>query len=139
MSMLNDIIWGIKDNEQECVANTSLVSVFAKRFPAGRWSFLRVAELMMIKFGESGHPVFRATSPLPEDPLKAKEVENYQYTSVPMVIRLKLFFAQSFLSISSVSTEQSQICVKSTAFVKQEQGDLLWQSILTDFSRQHTC
>ena len=60
------------------------MSLFAKRFSAGRWSFLglgsetkwystkqektsrkwdRVAELMMIKFGESGHPVFRATSP----------------------------------------------------------------------------
>ena len=24
----------------------------------------RIAELMMIKFGESGHPVFRATGPL---------------------------------------------------------------------------
>ena len=53
-----------------------------KRFPAGRWSFLgvgsetrwfstynerpqgewdKVAELMTIKFGESGHPLFRAT------------------------------------------------------------------------------
>ena len=41
----------------------------------------------------------------PEERSKAKEVENYRYTSVPMVMRLKLFFAQSFLSISSVSTE----------------------------------
>ena len=32
MSMFNDIIWGIKDNEQECIANATLVSVFAKRF-----------------------------------------------------------------------------------------------------------
>ena len=40
MSMFNDIIWGIKDNEQECIANATLVSVFAKRFPAGHWSFL---------------------------------------------------------------------------------------------------
>ena len=30
--------------------------------PIGEWD--RVAELMMIKFGESGHPVFSATSPL---------------------------------------------------------------------------
>ena len=30
----------IKDNEQECIAYATLVSVFAKRFPAGRWSFL---------------------------------------------------------------------------------------------------
>ena len=30
----------LKDNEQECIANSTLVSVFAKRFPAGHWSFL---------------------------------------------------------------------------------------------------
>ena len=93
MSMFNDIIWRIKDNEQECIANATLVSVFAKRFPAGRWSLLglgsenkwystynegprgewnRVADLMMIKFRESGHPVFRATSPLSRGMLKSK-------------------------------------------------------------------
>ena len=85
MSMFNDIMWRTTDNEQECIANATLVSLFAKRCPAGRWSFLgpgsekkwysaheskpqgewdRVAELMMIKFSESGHPVFRSTSPL---------------------------------------------------------------------------
>ena len=69
------------------------MSSFAKRFPAGRWSFLgpgsetkwystdnerlggewdRVAELMMIKFRESGHPVFRATSSLSRGTLKSK-------------------------------------------------------------------
>ena len=107
---------------------------FAKRFPAGRWSFLgpgsetkwystnkerpggkwdRVAELMMIKFGERGHPVFPSHRVhCLEERSKAKEVDNYLYTSVPMVIRLKLFFEQLFLSISSVSTEQSQICVR---------------------------
>ena len=30
----------IKDNEQECIANSTIVSSVAKRFPAGRWSFL---------------------------------------------------------------------------------------------------
>ena len=93
MSMFNDIIWGSEDNETECIANSTLVSLFAKRFPAGRWSFLgpgsetkwhspynerpegewdKVAELMMNKFGESGHPVFRATSPLSRGTLKSK-------------------------------------------------------------------
>ena len=93
MSMFNDIIWGIKDNVKECVANSTLVSSFAKRFPAGLWSFLglgsetrwystynekpqeewdKVADLMMIKFGESKHPVFRATSPLSRGVLKSK-------------------------------------------------------------------
>ena len=36
----------------------------------GEWD--RVAELMMIKFGETGHPVFRATSPLSRGTLKSK-------------------------------------------------------------------
>ena len=126
-SMFNDIMWRYKDNETECIANSALVSLFTKRFPAGRWSFFgpgsetqwystynerlggewdKVAELMMIKFGESSEPRVRCL----EERSQAKEVEGYLYTSVPMVIRLKLFFAQSFLSISSVSTEQSQIC-----------------------------
>ena len=68
------------------------MTLFAKRFPAGRWSFLgpgsetkwystnkerpggkwdRVAELMMTTFGESGHLVFRATSPLSRGALKS--------------------------------------------------------------------
>ena len=38
--------------------------------PQGEWD--KVAELMMIKFGEGGHPVFRATSPLSRGTLKSK-------------------------------------------------------------------
>ena len=98
MSMFNDIIWGSEDNETECIANATLVTLFATRFPAGRWSFLgpgsetkwystynerprgewdRVSELMMIKFRESGHPVFilrldHTTSCI----LQAKELEK---------------------------------------------------------------
>ena len=40
MSMFNDIIRGSKDNDQECIANATFVSIFAKRFSPGRWSFL---------------------------------------------------------------------------------------------------
>ena len=40
LSMFNDIIWGYEDNETECIANSTLMSQFGKRFPAGRWSFL---------------------------------------------------------------------------------------------------
>ena len=38
--------------------------------PQGEW--VRVAESMMIRFKESGHPVFRATSPLSRGTLKSK-------------------------------------------------------------------
>ena len=69
------------------------MTLFAKKIPARHWSFLgpgsetkwystdnerpagewvKVAELMMIKFGESGQPVFRATSPLSQGTLKSK-------------------------------------------------------------------
>ena len=71
MSMFNNIKW--RTTDKECIANSALVSLFAKRFPARRWSFLgpgsekkwystcnerpggewdKVAELMMIKVGE---------------------------------------------------------------------------------------
>ena len=84
MSMFNDISCGSKDNENECESNAQLVSQHAKRCGTGQWSFLglgsekkwysisadspqgewdRIAEKMMLEFGESGHLVFRATSP----------------------------------------------------------------------------
>ena len=85
MSMFNDISWGSRDNKVECESNAQLVSPYARRFGAGQWSFLgpgsekkwysisedspqgewdRIAEKMMLEFGESRHPVFRATTPL---------------------------------------------------------------------------
>ena len=93
MSTLNDISWGSKEKKQECELSAQLVSIDAKRFSPGRWSSFglgsekkwystheskpqgewnRVAELMMIKFGESKHPVFRSTSPLSRGVLKSK-------------------------------------------------------------------
>ena len=93
MSMFNDISWGSRDIEKECESKARLVSLYARRFGAGQWSFLglgsekkwysisadcaqgewdRMAEKMMLEFAESGHPVFRATSPLSRGQLKSK-------------------------------------------------------------------
>ena len=109
MSMFNDISWGSQDNEQECELSANLVSIYARRFSPGRWSFLglgsekkwysthdskpqgewdRVVELTKIKFSESGHPVFRATSPLSRGTLKSNVGGKYQYTSALMRERL---------------------------------------------------
>ena len=44
---------------------------------------------------------------------------------------MKLFFEQVFLKISSVFTEQSQICVKNADPALLEQGDLFWWDTLT--------
>ena len=40
MSMFNDISCGTKDNEQECLANAQLVSLNARKFGKGQWSFI---------------------------------------------------------------------------------------------------
>ena len=92
MSMFNDISCASKDNEQECLANDQLVSLYAKRFGEGQWSFIgpgsekkwysikedspqgildNMANIMMVTFRESGHPVFRATSPLSRSQLRS--------------------------------------------------------------------
>ena len=40
MSMFNDISWGSTDNEKECESNARRVSLHARRFGTGQWSFL---------------------------------------------------------------------------------------------------
>ena len=56
-----------------------------------------VAELMMIKLRESGHTQFSEPRVhWPEERSKAKEVENYQYTSALMRELLKLFSDKFF-------------------------------------------
>ena len=93
MSIINDISWRSKDNKKECESNAQLVSLYAKSFGAGQWSFLgpgsekkwssisedsphgewdRIAEQMMLTFTESKHPVFRSMSPLSRGVLKSK-------------------------------------------------------------------
>ena len=93
MSMFNDISCGTKDNEQECLAHARLVSLYARRFGTGRWSFIgpgsekkwysikedspqgiwdNIEEKMLMEFAESGFPIFRATTPLSRGQLRSK-------------------------------------------------------------------
>ena len=37
--MFNDIPCGSRDNEKECMSNANLVTLFAKKFGKGQWSF----------------------------------------------------------------------------------------------------
>ena len=93
MLMFNDISCGSRDNEKECMSNANLVTLYAKRFGKGQWSFLglgsekkwysisadspqgewdTMAEKMMLEFTEIGHPIYRATSPLSRGQLESK-------------------------------------------------------------------
>ena len=69
---------------------------------------------MVIKFGVSGLPVFRATNPLSRGTLKSRGGGklSIHYCVVFTTYEWKLLFEHLFPLISSVSTEQSQICVK---------------------------
>ena len=92
MSMFNDISCDRYDNKYECLRNAEFVKTFAKRFGIGQWSFIgpgsekkwypsenspqgawdHVAEELLLKFAESGHPIFRSTTPLSRGRLKSK-------------------------------------------------------------------
>ena len=92
MSMFNDISCDGKDNKEQCLRDADFVKTFARSFGIGQWSFIgpgsekkwypsenspqgewdRIAEDMLLKFAESGHPIFRATTPLSRGKLKSK-------------------------------------------------------------------
>ena len=78
-------------------------------------------------------------STVPRNAQKAKEVENYQYTSALMVERLKLFFAQLFLLISSASTEQSQIVWGIQSLPCKNGETWCWEDNLTHCLCQQVC
>ena len=74
-----------KSKEEECLANARVVQVLEIKFGVGQWSFIgpgsekkwysaeqnnpqgawdHIADEMLLKFAESGHPIFRATTPV---------------------------------------------------------------------------
>ena len=137
---------------QNSTFHTILVTLYAKRFSPGKWSFLgtgsekkwyspheykpqrewdKLAEQMMMKFAESGHPVFRSTSPLSRGVLKSKGGGKLSTHFCADGGRFETVFRTWFLLISSVFTEQFRICVKNVKPAMSEQGDLLWQDNLT--------
>ena len=92
MSMFNDISCEGKGNKEQCLKDADFVKTFVRRFRIGQWSFLgsgsekkwylfenspqgewdHIAEDMLLRFAESGHPIFRATTPLSRGELKSK-------------------------------------------------------------------
>ena len=82
--------------KDECLRNANILKSFAGRFGIGQWSFIGpgsekkwypsenspqgawdcVAEEMLLQFAESGHPIFRATTPLSRGKLKSKGKEK---------------------------------------------------------------
>ena len=48
MSMFKNISWRSQDNEQECKLSAKFVSIYAKRFSPGKWSFFGLGSEKMV-------------------------------------------------------------------------------------------
>ena len=144
MSMFDDISCDRKSNKEECLTNAGVVKVLAKRFGIGQWSFIgpvsekkwysaenspqgawdNIAEEMLLEFAESGCPIFRATTPLSRGQLKSKGHGKLSIHFAADDFTIDTIFALSFLSISSVSTEQWQLYVKNLRTIKMDRENL---------------
>ena len=139
MSMFNDISCDSKGNKEEFLANARVVKVLAKKFGIGQWSFIgpgsekkwysaeenspqgawdRIADEMQLEFAESGHPIFRATTPLSRVKLKSKGHGklSIHFTADSSTIET------IFRIIVSVFTEQLQTCAKNLKPIKIDLG-----------------
>ena len=136
----------VKGNEEECVANVKVVSILAKKFGIGQWSFIcpgsekkwysmeensrqgiwdHIADKMLLEFAESGCPIFRATTPLSRGNLRSKghgKLSTHFTADYPTI---ETIFRIFFLPISSVFTEQLQTCVKNLKPIKMDRGNLM--------------
>ena len=109
LSMFNDISCGTKDNEQECLAHARVVSLYARKFGTGQWSFIgtgsekkwysnsedspqgiwdKIAERMLLEFAESGCPIFRDTTPLSRGQLKSKGHGKLSIHTIETIFRI---------------------------------------------------
>ena len=127
--------------------NAHLVSLYAKRFGAGHWSFFGpgsqkkwysisedspqgkwddMAEKMMLEFAEGGHPVFRATSPLSRGRLESKGYGKLSIHYCADLETIETIFCTiiSVNQLSSVFTKESQTCVKNANPFTIDQGNL---------------
>ena len=158
MSMFNNISWGSKDNKIECESNAQLVSLFARRFGAGQWSFLgsgsekkwysisedspqgewdKMAEKMMVTVAGSGHhPVFRATSPLSRGQFKSKGGGKLSIHYCADLETIKTVF-RTIISVNQLSIygAVSDLYEEYESFHDRTGGNPLWE----DSRVPHSC
>ena len=114
MSMFNDISCDKKDNEEECLANARVVSILAKKFGIGQWTFIgpssekkwysmeensrqgiwdHISEKMLLEFAESKCQIFSATTPVSRCKLKSKGHGKLSIHLLRIKKQLRLLFA----------------------------------------------
>ena len=93
--------------------------------PQGEWD--NMAKRMLLEFAESGHPIFRATSPLSRGRLKNKGHGKLLIDYCAGLETIETIFRILFLQISSAFSEQSRKFVKNTKLFTIERGNPLWE------------
>ena len=147
MSMFNDISCDGKGNEEECVANAKVVSILAKKFGIGQWSFIgpgsekkwysmeenspqgiwdHIADKMLLEFAESGCPIFCAPTPLSRGNLKSKGHGklSIHFAADRQTIE-DCFSHNCFLPITSLRSS-CKTCVKNLNPIKIDQGNRMY-------------
>ena len=129
MTMFNDISCGSRDNEKECLSNAKLVSLYAKRFGKGQWTFIgpgsekkwysinedspqgrwnHMTERMLVELAENGCPIFRATSPLSRGRLKRKGHGKLSIHNAADLEMIETIFSHNYFSKSAQSLRSSR-------------------------------
>ena len=147
MSMFNDISCGTKDKEEECLAHAKVVSLHAKRFGIGQWSFIgpgsekkwysmeedspqgfwdHIAEKMLLEFAESTCQNFRAATPLSRGQLRSKGHGKLSIHFAATQETIETVFSHNCFCESAQSfAEQLRTYVKNMNPITIDQDDLI--------------
>ena len=154
--MFNDISCEKKDNEEECLAHARVVSLYARKFGAGEWSFIdpgskkkwfsveenspqgiwdNIAEKMLLEFAESGCPIFRATTPLSWGKLKSKGHGklsiHFGDTQATFETVFRIFVSENQLSLYRTVANMCEEHFQSQFPQNQCWSDARWKACLT--------
>ena len=130
------------------MANAKVVSILAKKYGIGQWSFIgpgseekwysleensphgiwdHIAEKMLLEFAESGCPIFRATTPLSRSKLRSSKGHGKQsihfaadQETIETIFRKSVFANQlSLYGAVANMCEEFESCTI-------DQGNLMW-------------
>ena len=152
MSMFNDILRRSEDNERECIANATIVSVFAKKISIRTlvisptsirnkvvfyWQRKTTRRMGQSRWIDDDQTQRKRTPSFPcYESIATRNAQKHRRWTIINTLLCRWeydwnFFAQLFLLISSESTGQSQNCLTNIVLVKKERRDPCWQDKLT--------
>ena len=161
MSMFNDIDRTKKGNDGLCISNLQKVKDQAKRFLQGHWTFLGLgdekkwhgtlpdtpegtwnstANLMVEKFKDTGHPVFKSISALSRGILKKKkkaDTTHFNADASNTELLFRIIHSVNQLSIyGAVSNRCEQFGLTQEEKRQEKQKESVTRGVLTSVKSQ---